>query len=138
MKRVQIVFFLLAATAMTFLTSCTKEANTDPTSDDPRDRYVGNWSVQETWTKLAYEVTISIDPNSTDGVFIYNFANIGSSATPAGASVSGNNILLDANQVIDGMKSNGAGTLSGSKNSCNYTLDDGATLIQAIATYTKQ
>ncbi len=132
------IFYMMAVVLFLAFAGCTKDDNTDPGSDDPRDVYTGGWSVQETWTKLAYEVTISIDPNSKDGVFIYNFANLGSSGTPAAATVSGNSIVLDAGQVIDGVKISGAGSLSGSKINWNYTLEDGATLIQAIATYTKR
>lgn len=116
---------------------CTEKADSvDPNS--PRDAFIGRWSVSETWTKLSYEVQISADPNSSDGVFISNFGNLGSGSTPAGASVSGSNITLDANQVIAGFTINGSGYLSSSKINWNYTMNDGATLIQAIAVYTKQ
>jgi len=121
------------------LTGCTKEATPDPDPSDARSAFLGRWSVNETWTKLAYEVNITADPGSTDGVFISNFANTGSSGIPAGARIAGTSIVLDANQVIgDGLKINGSGNLSGTRITWNYTLDDGATLIHAIATYTKQ
>ena len=85
------------------------------------------------------EVNITADPGSDDGVFISNFANTGSSSTPAGAKIAGTSIILDANQIIgDGLKINGSGSLSGTKINWNYTLDDGANLIHAVATYTKQ
>jgi len=101
--------------------------------------FLGKWSVIETWTKLTYEVNITADPGSNDGVFISNFANTGSSGIPAGATIAGTSIVLDANQVIgDGLIINGSGNLSGTKINWNYTLDDGADIIHAIATYTKQ
>lgn len=119
------------------LAGCTKDSTTPDTGT--RSAFLGKWSVNETWTKLSYEVTISADPNSSNGVFISNFGGTGSSGIPAGAEVNGSSIILDANQVIGGgIKINGSGNLSGTKITWNYTLDDGATLIHAVATYTKQ
>ena len=134
-----IVIIVITIIATTFiLTGCAKDSNTTPDSGT-RTSFIGNWSVSETWTKLAYEVKISADPNSADGVFISNFANTGTTSIPASAAVNGSSIILDANQVIgEGLKINGSGNLSGTKISWNYTLDDGATQINAIAIYTKQ
>ncbi|MEI6173767.1 MAG: hypothetical protein WCR01_08440 [Bacteroidota bacterium] len=138
MKSITLKLTILFLFTTALLAGCTKD-NTTPESTDVRTAFLGKWSVSETWTKLSYEVTITTDPNSTDGVFISNFADTGTSGIPAGAVVSGNSITLDPDQVIgEGLKINGSGTLSGSKISWNYTLDNGATLIQAIATYTKQ
>jgi hypothetical protein len=132
---------LISAFLTTILLSgCTKETtNPDPSPSDARSAFLGNWSVNETWTKLTYTVTISADPNSTNGVFISNFANSGSSGIPAGAAVSGTSIELDPDQTIgDGWIINGGGSLSGTtKINWNYTINDGATLIYATAVYTK-
>ena len=118
---------------------CAKDTGTTPDPTDARSAFLGRWSVSEIWTKLAYEVTISSDPNSLNGVFISNFANSGATSIPAGATVSGKTITLDPNQVIgEGWTINGSGNLSGTKINWNYTLSDGATLINAVAIYTKQ
>ena len=121
------------------ISGCTKESDSDPESTDNRTAFIGRWNVSETWTKLSYEVNIVADPTSTDGVFIYNFGNTGSSGLPAAASINEKAIALDPDQVIgEGWTINGSGNLSGTKIYWNYTLDDGATLISATATYTKQ
>ncbi len=139
MKSSALTFTLLLLFVAIALNGCTKEADPDPSPTDARSAFLGQWSVSETWTKLAYEVNITADPGSNDGVFISNFANTGSSGIPAGATVSGTSITLDADQLIgEGLKINGSGILSGSKINWNYTLDDGATLIYAVATYTKK
>jgi hypothetical protein len=118
---------------------CAKDTGTTPDQTDARANFIGRWSVSETWTKLSYEVTIATDPNSTNGVFIANFANTGFSGIPAGATINGKAITLDPNQGIgEGLTINGGGNLSGSKILWTYTLDDGATRINAVATYTKQ
>jgi len=119
--------------------ACTKESGSDPEPTDDRSAFTGRWNVSETYTKLSYEVNIVADPNTTDGVFIYNFGNTGSSGLPAGASINEKTVTLDPDQVIgEGWTINGSGNLSGTKIYWNYTLNDGATLIYAIATYTKQ
>ncbi len=138
MKKVKLITALFVLAITITLSGCTKDPDATPDTGT-RTQFLGKWSVNETWTKLSYEVTISADPNSATGVFISNFAGTGSLSMPASAEVSGTSIILDANQVIgDGLKINGAGNLSGSKINWNYTLDDGANLINAIATYTKQ
>jgi len=121
-----------------YLQSCTTDSSADSDPVNAREAFLGRWNVSETWTKLSYEVTITADPNSETGVFIYNFANTGSGSIPAGASVSGSVITLDPDQVIgEGLTINGSGNYSNSKIQWGYTLIDGATRIDAIATYSR-
>ncbi len=116
---------------------CAKDDTSLP-DDDKRSKFLGKWKVNENWTKLNYEVNITADPSSSDGVFISNFGNIGSTYPPAGAAISGSDILLDPDQVIgDGITVNGSGKMSGSVISWSYTLNDQATLIYATAVYTR-
>jgi hypothetical protein len=118
---------------------CTQEDTPGPNQTDARTKFLGQWMVNETWTDLTYEVTITSDPNSSNGVFIKNFGNVGNNYPPAGASVNGNNIYLDPDQVIgDGIIINGSGSMSGTtKINWGYTMNDGATLITATAVYAK-
>jgi hypothetical protein len=138
MKNLKFIIAILGISMAFAMNGCVKDSDTTPDSGT-RSAFLGKWSVSETWTKAAYEVTISADPNSTNGVFITNFANIGVSYPPAGAEIDGSSIILDPNQVIgDGITINGNGNLSGTKINWNYNLNDGANLINAIAVYTKQ
>lgn len=118
--------------------SCT-DNDPSPAPADPRQIFTGVWNVTETETRLTYEVNVELDPQSQNGgVFIYNFANAGTSSNPAYAFVSGNTISLEVNQVIgDGWIINGSGTLSGSQITWPYTLNDGATLHYISAIFTK-
>ena len=135
MKR-KLIYLLLLLPLMVVFSGCAKDNSGGNTVS--RDSFLGKWSVVENWTKLTYEVSITSDPNSADGVFIHQFAGTSSSSVPASAAVSGSSIVLDANQVIgDGLTINGSGTLSGTKITWSYTLDDGANQIHAIAVYTK-
>jgi hypothetical protein len=129
------IIFILALVSLSFVfTGCTKD---DSTPDSDRSAYIGKWNV--TPTKLTYEVTISEDPNTSNGVFISNFALIGSTYPPASAEVNGSSIVLDANQVIgDGLVVNGSGVFSGNKITWNYTIFDGADLTNVSETYTRK
>ncbi len=131
------ILVILALMAIGF-SSCIDNDPT-PAPTDARQIFTAVWSVTETETRLTYEVSIEIDPTSQNGgVFIYNFANAGTSSNPAYAFVSGNTISLEVNQIIgDGWIINGSGTLSGSKISWPYTLNDGANLHYISAVYTK-
>lgn len=135
-KNISAITCLLFFTAV-FLHSCTEKAE-DPTTTVTRSNYLGTWSVTKTQKSTAYIVTITADPGSSNGVFISNFANIGNSSTPAGASVSGATITLDADQVINDLIINGSGTLSGNKITMTYTINSGADLITYHETFTKQ
>jgi hypothetical protein len=126
----------LMALALTF-SGCAKDPEDTPGTSS-RDAFLGTWNVQETWTKLSYDVIISADPNSSNGVFISEFAGTLPSSAPASAGVSGSSIILDDNQVIgEGWTIYGSGTLSGGRITWNYTILDGATQINAYAVYTR-
>jgi hypothetical protein len=137
MKNTKLIIAFVILSFTVALSGCTKETTT--TDSGTRSSFLGKWSVSETYTKLSYEVNITADPNSANGVFISNFAMTGSSGIPASAEIDGSSIILDPNQVIGtGLTINGNGNLSGNKITWNYTILDGASLINAIAIYTKQ
>jgi hypothetical protein len=139
MKKFHATLTLMTLMLSLVLSGCTEKTDPDPSPTDARSAFLGRWSVVETPTKLSYEVNITADPNSTDGVFISNFANTGSGSTPAGAFIGGNTITLDPDQVIgDGWIINGYGSLSGTtKINWNYNINDGADVNYYVATYTK-
>jgi len=133
MKTRLIAGFLLF---LALLSGCTEDSNITP--DPGRAAFLGDWTVTSS-LKLTYDVTITEDPNSSNGVFIHNFACIGWSDPPASAEIQGAKIFLDANQMIgDGLTINGSGTLSGTRITWSYTLFDGADMITVTETYTKQ
>ncbi|MFH1161619.1 MAG: hypothetical protein V1733_11850 [bacterium] len=138
MKRQIQNFIILTALLGVAISSCTKD-DPNPSPADPRLAFVGNWSVNETEQRLTYEANIESDPYSLNGgVYIYNFANAGSSSNPAYAYVSGNTITLEVNQVIgDGWIINGSGIKSGNTINWPYTLNDGANLHNINAVFTK-
>ncbi|MCX6306206.1 MAG: hypothetical protein NT040_14680 [Bacteroidetes bacterium] len=137
MKNVNVIVAMVILSLTGLLAGCAKDSGTTP-ENVTRAAFIGKWSVKPT-TKLTYEVTISADPNSSNGVFISNFALIGTSYPPASAEVNGSSIVLDAGQIIGGgITINGSGTLSGTHIIWKYTTFDGADLTNVYETYTKE
>jgi len=135
MKTKRLLILLIFPVLLLAAAGCTDDTNQNP--DAGRAAFLGNWTV--TPTKLTYEVTISEDPNSPDGVFLSNFALIGESYPPASASVSGSTITLDPNQIIgDGLTVSGSGVLSGNRITWSYTTFDGADLNNVTEIYTRK
>lgn len=120
------------------LTSCTKTDSEPDPSGNARDKFLGTWSVHETHNKADFPVTILADPNEESRVLIDNFGNLlpGNRAT---AVVSGNSITLDANQPVGDMTIiSGSGNMPGTTViNWTYSMTDGATRIDAVATFTK-
>ena len=128
-------YLILLLGSITFLfNACGKDS---PSPTDDRSSFLGQWRVNETKKNQTYNVEITADINSTDGVLIYQFGNFGSSIA-AGASVSGNIITLDPDQeIVSGIIINGSGILSGAKISWNYSINNGADSTTVMAIYTK-
>jgi hypothetical protein len=139
---------LIALMLILLYPACTTD-NPTPSPTDNREKFLGTWNVNETYTKsllrgplklnIYYQVKISADANSSTGVYIANFANAGQSVT-AHAETSGNSIYISpANQTLStDWIVDGGGTLSGSSPiNWNYTINTGADLFYASAIYSK-
>jgi hypothetical protein len=76
-------------------------------------------------TLATYTVTISADPENTNGIIIDNFYNVGISVR---ANVSGSSITIPNQNAEDGYSVYGSGTISGNRNTINmsYTVNDGS------------
>ena len=120
--------------------SCESDT-TEPDVTDSRSNYIGIWTVNENWTKLTYEVSVTEDPGSTNGVFIENFAASGGGVLTR-AVVSGNSISISPlpQTLSTGWKiEQGSGTLQGTTRiNWNYVFNDEANTYNAVAVYTKK
>jgi len=136
--KLRITIFFSFAVLVLLTSGCMKD-DPNPSPTDPRQVFLGSWMVTETEQRLTYEASIESDPHSLNGgVYVYNFANAGSSGNPAYAYVSGNTITLEVNQVIgDGWIINGSGIRSGNTITWPYTLNDGANLHHINAVFTR-
>ena len=133
MKKFIQSFSLLTFSIILLLCGCTK-TTPEPSPTDSRQQYIGSWGVNETSTKNYYTAAISADPNSSDGVFINNFA---ASTVQAHAVVSGNSITVTSQQLSNGWIVNGTGSYSSGKITWTYSINDGANLTNYIAIFTK-
>jgi hypothetical protein len=139
MKTVNRMLLVLSITTSWFLSSCTKDSNTIPDGTDIRAAMTGTWLVNEQVKKITYEVTISKDTTSSNGILINNFGDAGQ-AVQAIAYLTGTTLNLKTNELlVNGWVINGSGTLSGtSKIIWTYIIHDGANQIDVTATYLKQ
>jgi hypothetical protein len=138
MKTYRIISWL-ALFLVFFISGCAKDSTTDPGTTDTRSKYLGIWQVNEQWTKLYYEVTITDDNASTNGVYLANFAGSGTGVS-AFATIVGNTITLNKDEYLsNGWTINGSGTLTGTtKMAWAYNWTEGSTPIFATADYTKK
>ena len=122
------------------LISCESDT-TEPDVVDPRSNFTGVWTVNENWTKLTYEVSITEDQGSTNGVYIENFAGSGGGVLTH-ATVSGTSIYISPipQTLSTGWKIEaGSGTMQGTtKINWNYIFNDEANTYTAVAVYTKK
>jgi hypothetical protein len=112
------------------------------TINDVTHNFIGFWTVSENWNKLTYEVAITSDPISCDGVYIENFAGSGT-GVKTHAKISGNKITISPLPQTLGngwIIESGSGNLQqgSTKITWNYIFNDLANTYTAIATYTKK
>ncbi len=140
MKNFRILGLLIIA-ALAF-TSCDEAL--DLLSDDPRDAFVGDWSVTENSARktlpVYYEVSISKSASDSTLVRISNFYDIGHNQS-VDAEVTGGTITIGS-QTRDGFTFQGSGNIAFNDKTIdwNYSVDynNGTPAEQVTATYTKQ
>jgi hypothetical protein len=106
--------------------SCTKteDNNASPSAGDARDKLVGTWKADETSKlggKATYNVTISKDATSADGILIKNLYELTNASTIA--SFDGASITIPQ-QSVSGYTIKGSGTFTSTIN-LNFTTNDG-------------
>lgn len=134
MKKISLFIILIILSGIAFFDSCNPDENTNPNAD-ARDNYLGTWRVQEAGkAKLTYEVQISADPNNSTQVLIGNFYNFGIEPY---ALVTSSNITVPSQSFGKFVQVYGSGTLSGSKITWTYYVNNGADLDTIHSVYTK-
>lgn len=121
------------------ISSCNlTEDNDDDDVIDPRTKFLGVWSVNETCNKRIYSVTISEDPKNSSRVLIEDFADPGF-GDPAYGIVAGNKITLDPSfKIGDNWTVSGTGTyISDKRLEWNYSLIIAGSEQSCSAVYTK-
>ncbi len=90
---------LVILSIILIIPACTISDNDDDDFVDPRTKFYGIWSVNETCNKRIYSVTIKEDPNNSSRVLVENFADPGF-GDPAIGIVANNRITLDPSYKI--------------------------------------
>ena len=121
------------------LVSCTDE---EPLlvqdTEDPRDKFIGTWSVRE---EIGNQVTgnytsvITSNPNNTSQLTINNIYNLGATANIS--ALVANNSLSISQASITGISIFGSGTYGGSGFIIYLTVDEGSGTSQVKTTYSK-
>jgi hypothetical protein len=112
-------FFILVV----LITGCMTDQNSNTDTGDPRDKFLGDWKVTETCSRMNYNVTISDDPQNSTQVLIENFGNPGAGYSPAVALVTGSTIYISSQTIGEGWSVSGSGTINDvGRVNWNYTL----------------
>ena len=72
MNKSPFYLILLLGSFIFLISACGKDS---PTPTDARSSFLGQWRVTETKKNQTYDVEITADMNSTNGVLIYKFGN---------------------------------------------------------------
>ena len=117
--------------------SCTPDANEDPNPNDPRQKFIGTWLVQEAGkAKLTYQVTITENPANSSEVILNNFYNFG--IKPYAIITSGTITVPVQSFSTQGIQVNGSGEYASNKIQWVYYVNNGADLDTIVSVYTKQ
>lgn len=126
---------IIAVCMLALVSACADDDTLDP-DVDPREKFLGNWTVREETPgnpPQTYSSTVSRTSGDKEGVTISNIYNLGPS-TSITAIVSGNSISLNTSQIT-GVSISGGGTFSGNGFVLNYSASDGGSPVQVKATY---
>jgi hypothetical protein len=116
------ILFALALTSLFFI-GC-EPLDEDSASDDPRDKYVGEWQFIESFKSTegnSYLVSISKDPNNSSQVILGNFGNPGSQSITVTGIATSSQIVVTSQRMSNGWTIEGIGKTTASKTSMNWT-----------------
>jgi hypothetical protein len=111
MKKSVTFTFALIMLLTTFQMFSCKENDTKDTNIDPREKFIGTWSVDESCVRPTYDVEITIDESNSSRVWLINFADAPPGSPQAYGTVNGNQINIPEQTIGDGWIINGIGTL---------------------------
>ena len=104
---------------------------------DPRDKFLGQWKVNESCQRGNYMSNIKADPGNSAQVLIENFGNPGPGYDDAVGLVSTNYIYVSSQTIGEGWTVSGKGTYQTDGSiSWDYTLIIGASQLDCTALYT--
>jgi len=106
------MFFLML---VPLLNSCEPEDDLGPDTGDPRDKFLGTWSFNESPASrdidASYSVTITYDASNSSQVLLRNFASAGGQYSAYGI-VTSSRITVPSQEMAPGFIVEGSGTMS--------------------------
>ena len=118
------IFLILIGLLALQMTSCLPE-DEDPYYENPEDKFLGVWKVNESCNRMTYDVEIVDDPDHSSQVLIYNFGNPGPDYDPVVGIVVSNTIYVESQTIGEGWTVSGEGNYYGlfpGKISWEYSL----------------
>lgn len=130
------LLYPLIIISLLFAAACEDDTDLLP-EEDPRDKFLGVWKVNEDCIRLNYDVNILYNPDNSSQVLIENFANPGPGYPPAVALVVGDRIFVEQQVIGDNWNVSGDGTLDSGVITWEYDLLIGGNLYQCSSTYSR-
>jgi hypothetical protein len=131
----RIILMLISLMALQ-MPACLPEEDIDP--DDPIEKFLGTWKVNESCNRMTYDVDIVQDPGNSAQVLLYNFGNPGAGYDPAVGLVTSNSIHIASQTIGEGWTVSGTGTYHNDGTiSWDYTLIIGSSAFDCTATFSK-
>jgi hypothetical protein len=122
---------LLIISALFF--SCSPEDDANNNEPD-RDKFLGEWVVNDDCSKATYKVQISADPNNSIQVLISNFLLTQETAT---AIVAGSTITVQEQTLPNDWTVSGSGVYSTNEIDWSYNFSYTGVSEECTATFTK-
>jgi len=123
MKTSFLLFLLLGALTTVLYSGC--EPVDEDTTGDPRDPYLGEWGMIESFKSTeaqSYIITITLDPNNSSQVIIGNLGNPGDQDITVKGTVTSGQLVVSKQNMSNGWAIEGAGSFTNvAKTSMSWT-----------------
>ena len=116
-----------------FLFSCSPEDDENNNEPD-RDKFLGEWVVNDDCSKATYKVQISADPDNSIQILISNFLLTDETAT---AIVAGSTITVQSQTLPNGWTVSGSGVYSTNKIDWSYDYSYEGVSKECTATFSQ-
>ncbi len=131
-------FILPVILVLSLISSCDLGIDDPVDPEDPRDKFLGEWKVNEDCLRMNYSVEITPDPGNSAQVLISNFGNPGPGYDPAVGLVTTNTIHVTSQTIGEGWTVSGKGTYQSDGSVLwDYSLLIGPTGMDCSAVYTR-
>jgi len=131
------LFLMIVGIIVLIMPACLPtDENVNP--DDPVTKFLGEWKVNESCSRMNYNVEIQADPGNSAQVLIYNFGNPGLGYDPAVGLVVTNSVYVSSQTIGEGWTVSGKGTYQVDGTILwDYTLIVGASTLDCSAQFSR-